>query len=86
VAEIFLCPTGAIGVGTRRALAKAGVIVVETDAPDACKFVRAGEIVSGSAMLAAALTALTLDGYVKEARELFVKRIAAAANKASDVS
>lgn len=82
MAEIFLCRPGAITTRAARRLTKAGIIVVETDDVKAVQFVRAGEVITGSKMLAAALHALVGDGYRERARAEFVASIAAAATEA----
>jgi hypothetical protein len=87
VAEILVCRTGAISTRTARALGKAGIVVVETDHPEDVKFVRAGEVVTGSAMLAAALLAITGDDtYSKKVHVIFVRELWKAARAAQEVS
>lgn len=64
MADVFLCKTGAIDVASKRALKKAGVIVVEVHDPADCQFVRASSLVSGDDMLWAAMDALSREfGY-----------------------
>ena len=58
MAEVFLCKTGALRQRAVRDLRKAGIVVVEADEPKDCQFIRSTEVVSGSAMLVAALTAM----------------------------
>ena len=58
MAEVFMCPVGALTTESREMLIQAGVVVVECDDPDRCRFVRAGEIVSSDDMLWAAVAAL----------------------------
>lgn len=55
---MFLCETGQLNESSRRALRKAGVVVVEVADPSACRFIRANEVLSGDDMLYAALKAL----------------------------
>jgi len=64
MSEVFVCPTGALTQRSARDLRKAGVVVVETDDPGRCQFVRSGEIISHDDMLWATLKALQVaDGY-----------------------
>lgn len=58
MAELLLTPPGAIDPADRELLREAGVVVVETDDPTACRFLRASEVVSSSDMLWAAMDAL----------------------------
>lgn len=58
MAEVFLCRTGQLTPASRRELKKAGIVVVEVEDPAACKFIRAGEVVSGDDLLWAALESL----------------------------
>lgn len=62
MAEVFICPTGTVSPKSIRELRKAGVVVVETDDPSRCQFIRATEIVSSNDMLWAALSALNDKG------------------------
>jgi hypothetical protein len=63
-AEILLTPPGAVTPEDREALRAVGVIVVETEDPHACQFLRSGEVISSSDMLWAAMDALRRDyGY-----------------------
>lgn len=74
-----MVPPGAITAADRKALRAAGVVVVETDDPSRCQFVRAGESISGSDMLWAAMDALRHDfGYGnhgKDQREQLAKNL-----------
>lgn len=64
MAEVLLVPPGAIKAADRKALRDAGVVVVETDDPAKCQFIRASETVSSDDMLWAAMDALRRDfGY-----------------------
>ena len=63
MAEVFICPKGALADRDVRALQKAGVVVVQTDTPERCQFVRSGEIVSPLDTLWAALDALNASEY-----------------------
>jgi hypothetical protein len=56
--EVFLCETGQLTAASRKALKAAGIIVAEVADLDRCRFVRAGEIISGDDLLWAALEAL----------------------------
>lgn len=58
MADVFLCRTGAIDAVSKRALKRAGVVVVEADNPADCQFIRASSLVSGDDMLWAAMDAL----------------------------
>ena len=58
MAEVFLCETGQLTAASRRELRRAGIVVVEVDDPSRCQFIRAGESVSHSDMLWAAVDAL----------------------------
>lgn len=58
MAEIFLCPRGAIKQTTQKRLTEAGVIVVEVPKPERCQFLRAQTLVSGDDLLWAVLKAL----------------------------
>jgi hypothetical protein len=58
MAEVFLCPTGALSRQSVRDLRKAGVVVVETDQPERCTFIRSTETISSTDMLWAAISAL----------------------------
>lgn len=63
-AEILLVPPGAVGEDDRAALREVGVVVVETDDPSKCQFIRAGETISSGDMLWAAMDAIRRDfGY-----------------------
>jgi hypothetical protein len=62
MAEVFICPTGALTRQAVKDLRKAGICVVETDAPERCQFIRSSEVVSGDDMLWAALSALKVRG------------------------
>lgn len=77
MAEILIVPVGAVDKSALRALAKAGVIVVQTDQPERCQLIRSSETVSHSDMLWAAMSALQKDGYAggKDQREEFTKLI-----------
>lgn len=61
MAEVLLVPVGAITAADRKALRTAGVVVVETDDPSKCQFVRSTETLSSSDMLWAAMDALRRD-------------------------
>ena len=64
MAEVLLVPPGAVKPADRKALREAGVVVVETEDPSKCQFIRAGEVISGSDMLWAAFDSLRRDfGY-----------------------
>lgn len=58
MSEVLICPVGAIEKASIRSLRKAGVVVVETNEPERCQFIRAGEIVGHRDLLWAALSAL----------------------------
>lgn len=58
MAEVFLCPTGALTRQTVKALRKAGVVVVEAEQPERCQFLRSSEILGSNDLLWAALKAL----------------------------
>jgi hypothetical protein len=58
MAEVFICPKGAIALKSIKALSAAGIIVVEADEPERCQFIRSTEVVSADDMLWAALGAL----------------------------
>lgn len=63
-AEILLTPPGAVTAEDRQALREVGVVVVETDDPKACQFLRAGQVASSDDMLWAAMDAIRRDfGY-----------------------
>ena len=62
--DVLIVPPGAVEAADRKALRDAGVVVVELDDPTACQFVKAGETVSSSDMLWAAMDAIARDfGY-----------------------
>lgn len=61
MAEVFICPTGAVSARSVRELRKAGVVVVETTEPERCQFIRASELVSGNDMLWTAMQALNVE-------------------------
>lgn len=85
MAEVFLCRTGALTARALRDLRKAGIVVVEADEPKDCQFIRSSEVISGSAMLVAALTAIaTKREYAKatDVREIFVGELFKAATEA----
>lgn len=75
MAEVFVCPKGSISDRSVRALREAGVIVVQADDPNQCRFLRPGTEMTSSDMLWAALKALQLKGYsgASEQREEFTK-------------
>lgn len=79
MAEVFIAPTGALSKRSISDLRKAGVVVVETDRPDLCKFIRSTEVVSENDMLYAALKALnTTGGYGEDGklqRETFTAEV-----------
>lgn len=79
MAEVFICPKGAITQPSKVALRKAGIVVVEADDPDRCTFIRASEVLSADDMLWAALSALNVkDGFGsdgKAQREALAKRL-----------
>lgn len=58
MSEIFICPKGSISDRSVRTLREAGVIVVQADDPNACRFIRGGEEMSASDLLWAALKAV----------------------------
>lgn len=59
--EIFVCPKGSISDRSVRSLREAGVVVVQADDPDKCKYLRAGgEEVGSRDLLWAALKAMQL--------------------------
>jgi hypothetical protein len=58
MADVFLCKTGSIDNRSKAALRKAGVVVVEAENPDDCRFIKASEVLSGDDMLWAATEAL----------------------------
>ncbi len=58
MAEVFLCRSGQLTAASRRELKRAGIVVVEVEDPAGCQFIRAGETVSHSDMLLAAVDAL----------------------------
>lgn len=63
MAEVLICPKGSITPQSVKALAKAGVVVVQSDSPERCKFIRAGESISSNDMLWAAMKALQSSTY-----------------------
>jgi hypothetical protein len=70
MAEVFLCQSGQLTAASRRELKRAGIVVVEVGDLAKCQFIRAGEIVSGTDMLWAAMDALRRDyGYGNEGRK-----------------
>ena len=77
MAELFICPTGAVSEKTVRELRKAGVIVVESEKPEECKFIRATTPVSSDDMLWAAVASLQGEtGYgASKQRETFSMRV-----------
>lgn len=89
-----MVPPGAITAADRKALRAAGVVVVETDDPSKCQFVRSTETLSSSDMLWAAMDALRRDfGYGdkgSQQREQLAKNlfslIAAAADESDGLS
>lgn len=77
MAEVFICPTGALTARTVRDLRKVGIVVVETDAPERCQFIRASMPVSADDMLWAALSALqeVQSTSAMQQREAFTKYV-----------
>ena len=63
MAEIFVCPKGALTKKQIAALDAVGVVVVATDQPEQCRFIRATQEVTGTDMLWAALDALNSGTY-----------------------
>lgn len=63
--EIFVCPKGSISDRSVRSLREAGIVVVQADDPDKCKYLRAGgEEVGARDLLWAAMKAMQLQlGY-----------------------
>lgn len=61
MAEVFLCKKGQLTGPGKHDLRQAGVVVVEVDDPTSCQFIRSSELVSGDAMLWAAMDALKQD-------------------------
>ncbi len=60
--EIFVCPKDSISDRSVRALREAGVVVVQADDPERCKYIRAGgEEVGARDMLWAALKAMQIE-------------------------
>ncbi len=72
MAEILICPVGAIDKAALRDLRKAGVVVVQTNDPDRCRFIRAASEVSSDEMLWAAMSVLYSHGGSTQ-REQFTK-------------
>ena len=62
MADIFVCPPGTLKDRDKRALRAAGVIPIETERGDLCRFLRACESVSADDMLWAAVDALNKVG------------------------
>lgn len=60
--EVLICPKDAIDAASVKELREAGVVVIQTNAPEKCRFIRAGQEISGSDMLWAALKALQAGG------------------------
>lgn len=58
MSEVLICPIGSISKKASRALERAGVIVVESDAPERVQFIRSSEVISGDDLMWAALAAL----------------------------
>jgi len=59
--EIFVCPKDSISDRSVRALREAGVVVVQADDPEKCRFIRAGgEEVGSRDLLWAAMKAMQI--------------------------
>lgn len=85
MAELFVCPKGSIDLRSIDDLREAGVVVVEADDPDSCRFIRANEVVSTDDLLWAALSALQVKGEYSDKgavqREAFAARVWAIVNQ-----
>jgi len=68
MAEVFMCERGQLDDTSKRALKKAGVVVVEVDDMAKCQFMKAQEIVSHSDMLWAAIDAVNHVGSYDEGK------------------
>lgn len=90
MADVFLCRKGALTQPSKVALRKGGVIVVEVENPDDCRFIKASEALSGDDMLWAAMDALRHNfGYGSEGkgqREQFTLNIFELLNAARGAS
>lgn len=79
MAEIFLCPKGTVNAADRKALRKSGIVVVEVDRPEECKFIRSTAEISDQAFMWALLRGLNHNGGYGntgvEQREKFVKAL-----------
>jgi hypothetical protein len=76
--DVLIVPPNTVDTKSRRDLKRAGVIVIETSEPEKCRFLRAGEELSGSDLLWAALSALQSGGSYtgsNEQRVAFTKLI-----------
>jgi hypothetical protein len=79
MAEIFLCPKGTVSKADRKALRNDGIVVVEVERPNDCKFIRATSEVSDQALVWALLKALNHKGdysnHGTEQRSVFVQAL-----------
>jgi hypothetical protein len=62
MAEVFVCPAGTVSKRSVADLRKVGVVVVESEAPERCLFIRSSETIKSDDMLWAVLSALNDKG------------------------
>lgn len=79
MAEVLIVKTGSVTKASLRDVRKAGIVVVESDTPERCVFMRAGEPIPSDGLLMAAMKALSLrsssPGYGSAQREAFVDAV-----------